>query len=89
MSQEAIQHEVLRVLREDVLLGSDRAVDLDAPLGPGVGLDSLALMEFLGALEGAFEVEFPETLWSDRSDFTLRRLIEYLVVTSLEPGSNR
>lgn len=83
MSQEAIEHEVLRVLREDVLMGSDRAVDLDAPLGTGLALDSLALMEFFGALEGAFEVEFPDTLWSDRDEFTLRSLIDYLVATSI------
>ncbi len=87
MNREAIEQEVFRVLREDVLLGSDRAIDIDAPLGTGAGLDSLALMEFFGALEGAFEVDFPDTLWSDRGEFTLRRLIDHLVADSHEPGA--
>lgn len=88
MSREEVEREILRLLREHVLLGSDREVALDSPLGPGVGLDSLGLMEFLAALEERFEVEFPDTLWSDRRQFTVRRLAEYVVAVeeTVAPG---
>lgn len=79
MSREAVEREMVRVLREHVLLGSDREVALTSPLGPAVGLDSLGMMEFLAAVEERFEVEFPDTLWSDRRQFTIRRLAEYVV----------
>lgn len=79
MTRAAIERELVHHLRAQVLLGSDREIALDSPLGPAVGLDSLGLMEFLAALEERFDVEFPDTLWADRRDFTLRRLADYLV----------
>ncbi len=81
MSREEIEREVAGVLREQILLGSDRQVDFDAPLGPGVGLDSLGLMEFLATLEEKFGVDFPDGLWTDRRQFTLGGLVDYLDAT--------
>lgn len=78
MSRAAIEREIADVLREHVLLDSDREIAFDAPLGLGAGLDSLGLMEFLAALEEKFGVDFPDSLWTDRRDFTLGRLVEYL-----------
>lgn len=85
MSRDAIQREVAGLLREQILLGSDRDVAFDATLGPEVGLDSLGLMEFLAALEEKFGVEFPDSLWSDRRQFTLGRLVDHLV--SMRPDA--
>jgi len=85
MTRIAIERELVHHLREHVLLGSDRAIDLDRPLGPAIGLDSLGLMEFLAAIEERFDVEFPDTLWTDRRDFTLRRLADYLVAQGYRP----
>lgn len=84
MSRHAIEREIVRVLREHVLLGSDREVALDRPLGPAVGLDSLGLMEFLSALEEQFEVEFPDTLWTVCGQFTVRGLADYLVAIGVK-----
>lgn len=78
MSRESIERDVAGVLRDHVLLDSDREIAFDAPLGPGVGLDSLGLMEFLAALEERFDVDFPDGLWTDRREFTLGRLVDYL-----------
>ena len=78
MSRESIERDVAGVLREQVLLDSDREIAFDAPLGPGAGLDSLGLMEFLAALEERFDVDFPDSLWTDRREFTLGRLVDYL-----------
>jgi acyl carrier protein len=86
MTRVAIERELVDHLREHVLLGSGREIALDSPLGPAVGLDSLGLMEFLSALEERFDVEFPDTLWTDRRDFTLRRLADYLVSLGDRPG---
>jgi acyl carrier protein len=76
-----IEREVAGLLRDQILLGSDRQVDFDAPLGPGVGLDSLGLMEFLATLEERFGVDFPDGLWTERRQFTLGRLVDYLGAT--------
>ena len=85
MTRVAIERELVHQLREQVLLGSDREIALDSPLGPAVGLDSLGLMEFLAAVEARYDVEFPDTLWTDRRDFTLRRLADYLVAQADQP----
>jgi acyl carrier protein len=84
VSRESIEREVAGVLREQILLDSDRAIAFDAPLGPGVGLDSLGLMEFLATLEERFGVDLPDTLWTDRREFTLGRLVDYLDATGVD-----
>jgi acyl carrier protein len=88
VSRESIERDVAGVLR-DVLLDSDREIAFDAPLGPGAGLDSLGLMEFLAALEEKFNVDLPDSLWTERREFTLGRLVDYLHAMPLDtdPGS--
>lgn len=81
MSRDTIEREVAGLLKEQILLDSDREVAFDLPLGPGVGLDSLGLMEFLAALEDRFGIEFPDSLWTNRRQFTLGRLVDYLDAT--------
>ena len=86
MSRESIERAVADVLREHVLLDSDREIAFDAPLGPGAGLDSLGLMEFLAALEERFDVDFPDSLWTDRREFTLSRLVDHIHATRPDTG---
>jgi acyl carrier protein len=81
VSRQSIERDVAGVLRDHVLLDSDREIAFDAPLGPGAGLDSLGLMEFLAALEEKFDVDFPDSLWTDRREFTLRRLVDHIHAT--------
>lgn len=57
----------------------DREVDPAAPLGEqGLGLDSLALVKFMTAVENHFAVELPEETWIDRQALTLTRLEEII-----------
>jgi acyl carrier protein len=89
VNRDVIERDVAGVLREHILLDSEREIAFDVPLGPGAGLDSLGLMEFLAALEEKFEVDFPDSLWTDRWDFTLGRLVDHLLATrpSTDPGA--
>src|SRR5512133_167112 len=57
----AAEQEIARIVRDELLLGSEREIPLDQPLGElGVGLDSLALVNLLTAVEGAFGVELSD-----------------------------
>jgi acyl carrier protein/GNAT superfamily N-acetyltransferase len=75
--REAAQEEILRLLREEVLLGSERPIPLDAPLGElGLGLDSLALVQLLSAVEAAFAIDLPDDIWVARGPLSLADLAE-------------
>jgi acyl carrier protein/GNAT superfamily N-acetyltransferase len=77
VTREAAQQEILRILREEVLLGSDRSIQLDAPLGElGLGLDSLGLVKLLTAVEAAFAVDLPDDIWVARGPLSIADLAE-------------
>jgi acyl carrier protein/GNAT superfamily N-acetyltransferase len=70
--QEAAQEEILRILREEVLLGSERSIPLDAPLGElGLGLDSLGLVKLLTAVEATFGIDLPDDIWIARGPLSV------------------
>jgi acyl carrier protein/GNAT superfamily N-acetyltransferase len=70
--REAAQEEILRILREEVLLGSERSIPLDAPLGElGLGLDSLGLVKLLTAVEATFAIDLPDDIWIARGPLSL------------------
>jgi acyl carrier protein/GNAT superfamily N-acetyltransferase len=72
VSREAAQDEILRIVREELLFGSERPIPLDAPLGDlGVGLDSLALVKLLTAVEGTFGVDVPDDVWTARGPLSV------------------
>jgi len=74
-----LEKEVISVLRHVALSGSDREVRITDPLGEfGLGLDSLALIGFITALENRFGIEIPETVWVDRGQLNLRDLVELI-----------
>ncbi|MCX6826816.1 MAG: acyl carrier protein, partial [candidate division Zixibacteria bacterium] len=84
VEREQITAEILRLLRCRALAGSNRDISIDAPLGEaGLGLDSLAMVEFITALEKTFEVEFPEIIWVDREKFTPGNFVE--IIIGLQP----
>jgi acyl carrier protein/GNAT superfamily N-acetyltransferase len=86
VSREAAQQEIVRLVREELLFGSDRPIPLDAPLGElGVGLDSLALVRLLTAVENTFGVEVEDDVWVARGPLTVEDLAE--IVTEA-PGRN-
>jgi acyl carrier protein/GNAT superfamily N-acetyltransferase len=75
--REAAQEEILRTLREEVLLGSERSIPLDAPLGElGLGLDSLGLVKLLTAVEATFAIDLPDDIWVARGPLSLADLAD-------------
>lgn len=77
MTNNDLQNAVISVLRECSLAGSGREITLTAPLGmDGLGLDSLALVQFITGLESRFGIEIPDTIWFERGSMSLNDIIE-------------
>jgi acyl carrier protein/GNAT superfamily N-acetyltransferase len=86
MSTDTAEQELVRIVREELLLGSERELALDAPLGElGVGLDSLALVNLLTRIENAFGVELPDDVWTARGPLTLADLAELVAARPAAP----
>lgn len=70
-------NEIIEILRRDILRGSSRTIAAANPLGEGgVGLDSLALVELVTALENHYDIDIPEEEWIDRGRLTIDVLAE-------------
>lgn len=79
MTDAHLENEVISVLRRVALGGSDREIKITDPLGEfGLGLDSLALIGFITALENRFGIEIPETIWVDRGQLSLQDLVDLI-----------
>lgn len=77
MRREGSRQEILRIVREELLFGSERPIPPDAPLGElGVGLDSLALVKLLTAVEATFGVDVPDDVWTARGPLSVDDLAE-------------
>jgi acyl carrier protein/GNAT superfamily N-acetyltransferase len=94
VKREAAQEQILRLVRDELLFGSERPIPLDAPLGElGVGLDSLALVRLLTAVEADFGVDIPDDVWTDRGPLSISDLADIVteapkreaVVVAAEP----
>jgi acyl carrier protein/GNAT superfamily N-acetyltransferase len=72
VSTEA-EREIERILRQEIMLGSERAIPLDATLGE-LGLDSLAIINLITAVENAYGVEIAEMVLTAETPPTLRDL---------------
>src|SRR5262245_45856689 len=82
----AAQREIARIVRDELLLGSEREIPLDQALGElGLGLDSLALVNLLTAVEAAFEVELPDDIWTERGPLSVNDLAE--IVEGTRPAA--
>jgi acyl carrier protein len=80
----AVEQEIARIIRDELLLGSEREIPLDEPVGElGVGLDSLALVNLLTAVEAAFQVELSDDIWTERGPLSVNDLAE--IVRSTRP----
>jgi len=79
LNHNHLEKEVVSVLRRVALGGSDREIRSTDPLGEfGLGLDSLALIGFITALENRFGIEIPETIWVDRGQLSLKDLVDLI-----------
>ena len=82
----AAEREIARIVRSELLLGSDRELPLDRPLGElGLGLDSLALVTLLTAIESSFGVELSDEIWTAREPLSIEDLAE--IVRNTPRGS--
>jgi acyl carrier protein/GNAT superfamily N-acetyltransferase len=71
------EQEIARIIRDELLLGSGREIPFDEPLGElGIGLDSLALVNLLTAVEAAFEVELSDDIWTERGPLSVHDLAD-------------
>jgi acyl carrier protein len=77
LSKAAVEQEITRIVRDELLLGSDRPIPGDKALGEiGIGLDSLALVNLLSAVENGFGVELSDDIWTERGPLTLNDLVD-------------
>jgi acyl carrier protein/GNAT superfamily N-acetyltransferase len=82
------EEEIARIIRDELLLGSERAIPFDEPLGElGIGLDSLALVNLLSGVEAAFGVELDDGIWTEREPLSVNDLAEILRRTPPTPVS--
>jgi acyl carrier protein/GNAT superfamily N-acetyltransferase len=92
MNASEVEREVVEVLRRSSLRGSDRQIGLDDALGEqGLGLDSLALVEFVTALENRFQVELPDEFWTERERLSIRHCADLIVKSnaSVSPATEK
>ena len=79
MNREAIERKTIETLRRIAFAGSERKISLNEPLSEqGLGLDSLALVEYITSLEKTFNIEIPDETWIERGQLTLQSLVETL-----------
>jgi acyl carrier protein/ribosomal protein S18 acetylase RimI-like enzyme len=82
LSADTVEQELVQIVRDELLLGSEREIELDKPLGElGVGLDSLALLNLLTRIESTFEVELPDDVWTRRGPLSLADLAALVATT--------
>lgn len=78
VSSEGAQREIKRVVREQLLFGSERELPVDVPLGE-LGLDSLALLHLIVAIEETFGVQLPDNFLARRDPISIRDLSDMVV----------
>jgi len=77
-----VQGEIVSILRRCTLGGRAGKIPIDEPLGHAeLGFDSLALVEFVSAIETRFGVELPDSIWRNRDEISVRRLVELVSAT--------
>jgi acyl carrier protein len=63
------------LLRTTVIGDSDREIEANLPLGAdGVGLDSLAMVQFLTTVESEFGLAIPNDVWESAAELSLDQL---------------
>jgi acyl carrier protein/GNAT superfamily N-acetyltransferase len=80
MNKNEVEREIIQIIRQKILSGSDREINLQDPIGElGLGLDSLALVEFITAIENRYQIELSDKIWTDREQLTLQYFIDLII----------
>jgi acyl carrier protein/GNAT superfamily N-acetyltransferase len=83
-----VQGEIVSILRRCALGGRAGEIPIDEPLGHAeLRFDSLAFVEFVSAIETRFGVELPDSIWRNRDEISVRRLVE--LVSAAQPVMTR
>jgi acyl carrier protein/GNAT superfamily N-acetyltransferase len=78
-----VESEVVRLVRDGLLGGSDRPIQLDAPLGQaGLGLDSLGILQFVIAVEAEFGIEVPDDFLTSHGSVTLAEIVDLVTASA-------
>jgi acyl carrier protein/GNAT superfamily N-acetyltransferase len=77
----AIEERLLQIIRTEVLVGSDRELPPDIPLGE-LGLDSLALVTFLTRVEASFGIALPDDVWIAREPLSIAGVAELVAAAA-------
>lgn len=78
MTKPEVEQQVIAIVRT-ILHGREASLPLDTPIAD-LGMDSLATVEFVVAVENSFGAEIPEQLWT-QPRLTLGHFVEHLVGT--------
>lgn len=73
MTYDAIEAEIIRMLREELLFGSGRSISAEMTFAE-LGLDSLATIQLITAVESAYDVEVAEGILTAERPVTLGQL---------------
>jgi len=72
-SAEEVVAEVARIVREASGIGDSRVLTAEEPLA-ALGLDSLAIVNVVAAVEATYGRELPDALWDDRRGISIAAL---------------
>jgi acyl carrier protein/GNAT superfamily N-acetyltransferase len=72
-----VEREILRIVREDLLLGTDRPIALDQTLGD-LGLDSLGVVQLVTAIDARFGVDLTDDVLIAAAPVTLGEIARFV-----------
>jgi GNAT superfamily N-acetyltransferase/acyl carrier protein len=82
-SAEEVRADVARIVARAIGIAAGRSLPPQEPLA-ALGLDSLALVNAVAAVEAAYECELPDALWEDRGGISIASLAAALAETSAD-----
>jgi acyl carrier protein/GNAT superfamily N-acetyltransferase len=77
VGQADVEREILRIVREDLLLGTDRPIALDQTLGE-LGLDSLGVVQLVTAIDTRFGVDLTDDVLIAAAPVTLGEIARFV-----------
>lgn len=78
-----VERELVDLVRDDLLGGTDRPIQLDEPLGQsGVGLDSLGVLQLVTAIEAEFGIAVPDDFLTSHGSVTLAEIVDFVTASA-------
>jgi acyl carrier protein/GNAT superfamily N-acetyltransferase len=81
-----VERQVVHLVRDGLLGGTDRPIRLDVPLGQtGVGLDSLGILQFIIAVETEFGIAVPDDFLTSHGSVTVAEIVDLVIASAPAP----